>query len=154
MRRVTARKWKRLESDPSASIEGALDDLRYGMEDGAISVFETPTEREIELVAVAMAGMSQDKLVYYVHITNDDTVAIDGRVSTSLGRTPIPDANALHRDLSVTDSGLNDLVVRIRSREEKWLRVFKKARLRELARPYLDRDDVTIAPDHWLRRSA
>lgn len=112
-----------------------------------MSLYECHSQRQIELVAVALSATREFK-GHFDYLAIDDGLLEPYSVVATPGLTPLPDANALHRDADLSEARAAAFVAAL------WgsgldLRRMREAELRVIARRLRD-EGQPIPPESWL----
>jgi hypothetical protein len=149
VRVVKPRAWLRLSDGVPGAVEEAVAELvRYG---SRASVFACDSRAAIELVAVAFSALRRNaQAFHFISITARDLGAANVEAVRSEGRTPLPGANRLHRDLDLSGDRARLLVEHLARRGVE-VETVSERELRRLARA-LHAAGQPVPVDSWLLR--
>lgn len=146
LREVKRPTWARLREDGEEAIRDAVVALtQRGTE---ASVFECSSNADRNLVAVALLASRRRQPFRYISLLDDDVE--DMPVAHSLGETPLPDANLLHRDLDLAGGRARLLVERLAMRRVEVADI-RVRELQSIARRLMDAGQPLPATS-WLIR--
>ena len=97
IRHVVPARWSTLSSTDPSSIQLAADELLA--KGDAVSVFQSSSEQDTQLIAVAASCSRTKQPFRYIEITENDLSSASVVVLVTPGTTPLASANALHRHL-------------------------------------------------------
>lgn len=147
IRKVRPASWADVEA--GAFGQAATDLLDRGPHS---SVFACTTVAEKRLVAVALLRATGNQQPFkHIEILEEDLVAAEVACTPTPGRTGVPAADALHRDLDLGESRAEGLVRAIAARGLS-IETFKQADLKAWARALQSQGVLTLDPTHWLAK--
>ena len=149
IRVVKPRAWVRLADGGAVAIDEAVAELtRQGPR---ASVFACSSRTDLELVAVGFsAGRPHPQPLHFVSVHDEDLGVAGVEVLHSEGRTPLPEANRLHRDLDLSGERARRLVAHLAARRVS-VETVREGELKRLARA-LHAAGQPIPAESWLLR--
>lgn len=148
VRAVRRSDWTRLgRSGPDAIAEAVADLLRRGE---TVSVYECVSCADAELVAVALSANRTAQPFHYIAISPEELAAEAVVPVRSPGETPLAAANALHRDLDLSEGRAERVVARLAARGAM-VGVVRERQLRASARKLCAAGQL-VPEDCWLLR--